>query len=110
MLVPTPFHGHSLGALHTAPDIRNLIDEVAVEIPSKWKEMATGLGIDSTDIARIEQDVPPSKFSLCFLAVFETWKKKSPYDYTWDTLLRALETEAVNGYSIAKAIRLRLTD
>ena len=70
--------------------------------------MAIGLGLDSTDISRIEADVPTHKSTPCYLAVFDTWKNKGTKDYTWDTLLKALKTPLVDAQKLASTIESQL--
>ena len=82
---------------------------VAAEIPGKWREMAIGLGLDFADISRIEVDVPTQKSTPCYLAVFDTWKKKGTKEYTWDTLLKALRTRLVDAQKLASMIESQLS-
>ena len=77
---------------------------VAAVIPGKWREVALGLGLDSADISRIEASVPTHQSTPCYLAVFDTWKKKGTKDYTWDTLLKALRTPLVDESILASTI------
>ena len=70
---------------------------VAAEIPEKWREVGIGLGLDTTNIKRIEAEVPTHKFTLCYVDVFDTWKNKGTTEYTWDTLLNALRSPSVYG-------------
>ena len=94
---------HPLGNLHSAPEFADLMNEVATEIPDKWKEVAIGLGLTPSDIKRIETDIPTQKSNLCYIEVFDTWKK-SDKKYTWETLLKTLRTKLVNTPSLATAL------
>ena len=97
-----------LGRFHSAPELGNLMNIVAAKIPGKWREMAIGLGLDSTDISRIEADVPTHKSTPCYLAVFDTWKNKGTKEFTWDTVLKALRTPLVGEQKLASTIESRL--
>ena len=94
---------------HSTPELGDLMNTVAAEIPGKWREMAIGLGLDFADISRIEADVPTQKSTPCYLAVFDTWKKKGTKEYTWDTLLKALRTPLVDAQKIASTIESQLS-
>jgi len=100
---------HPLGNLHSAPEFADLMNEVATEIPDKWKEVAIGLGLTPSDIKRIETDIPTQKSNLCYIEVFDTWKKRDLKKYTWETLLKTLRTKLVNTPSLATALERRLT-
>ena len=98
-----------LGNLHSTPELGDLMNTVAAKIPGKWREMAIGLGLDSTDISRIEADIPTHKSTPCYIAVFDTWKNKGTKEYTWDTLLKALRTPLVCARKLAKSIESQLS-
>ena len=49
---------HPLGSLPSAPELGDLMNEIATEILEKWKEVAIGLGLVDSDIKRIKNDVP----------------------------------------------------
>ena len=85
------------------------MNTVAAKIPGRWREVAIGLGLDSTDISYIEADVPTHKSTPCYIAVFDTWKNKGTEDYTWDTLLKALRTPLVGARKLAKSIESQLS-
>ena len=95
--------------IHSAPKLDDLMNEVATEIPDKWKEVAIGLGLTASDIKRIETDIPTQKSNLCYIEVFDTWKKSDNKKYTWETLLKTLRTKLVNTPSLATALERRLT-
>ena len=100
---------HPLGNLHSAPELGDLMNEVATEIPDKWKEVAIGLGLTASDVKRIETDIPTQKSNLCYIEVFDTWKKRNIKKYTWETLLKTLRMKLVNTPSLATALERRLT-
>ena len=100
---------HPLGTLQSAPQLGDLMNEIATEIPESWKEVAIGLGLIDCDIKRIETDVPTQKAYPCYMEVFGMWKKQITKPYTWDTILRTLRTKLVNAHSLAAALESRLT-
>ena len=100
---------HPLGNLHSAPELCDLMNEVATEIPDKWKEVAIGLGLTASDVKRIETDIPTQKSNLCYIEVFDAWKKRNIKKYTWETLLKTLRTRLVNTPRLATTLECRLT-
>ena len=82
---------------------------VAAKIPEKWREVGIGLGLDATDIKRIEAEVPTHKSTPCYLAVFDTWKNKGTTEHTWDTLLTVLRSPLVDASNLANTIEGQLS-
>lgn len=82
---------------------------VAAKIPEKWREVGIGLGLDTTDIKRIEADIPTHKSTPCYVDVFDTWKNKGTTKYTWGTLLKALRTPSVDASKLANTIEGQLS-
>ena len=95
--------------LHSTPEVSDLMNFVAAEIPEKWREVGIGLGLDTTDIKRIEADIPTHKSTPCYIYVFDAWKKKGTTEYTWGTLLKALRTRSVNASKLANTIEGQLS-
>ena len=85
------------------------MNEIATEIPERWREVGIGLGLVDSDIKRIETDVPTQKSNLCYMEVFGTWKKRITKPYTWETILRTLRTKLVDAPRLATALESRFT-
>jgi len=100
---------HPLGKLHSAPELRDLMNEIAVEIPDKWKEVGIGLGLATSDIKRIETNIPTHESYSCYMEVFHTWKTSDIEVYTWATVLKTLRTKLVNAHGLARTLESRLT-
>jgi len=99
----------TLGMLHSAPELGDLMNEIATKIPERWREVGIGLGLVDSDIKRIESDVPTHKSYICYMEVFGMWKNQITKPYTWETILRTLQTKLVNAHSLAIALESRLT-
>ena len=100
---------HPLGTLQSAPELGDLMNEIATEIPERWKEVAIGLGLVDSDIKLIKNDVPTQKAYPCYMEVFGMWKNRITKPYTWETILRTLRTKLVNAHSLAAALERRMT-
>jgi len=98
-----------LGTLNSAPELSDLMNEIATEIPERWREVGIGLGLVDSDINRIETDVPTHKSYPCYMKVFGMWKNRITKPYTWETILSTLRTKLVNAHSLAIALESRLT-
>ena len=85
------------------------MNEIATVIPERWREVGIALGLDDSDIKRIETDVPTHRAYLCYMEVFGMWKNQITKPYTWETILRTLRTKLVNAPSLATALESRLT-
>ena len=84
------------------------MNEIATKIPERWKEVGIGLGLDDSDIKRIETDVPTHKSYPCYMEVFGMWKKRITKPYTWETILRTLRTKLVDAPSLATSLESQL--
>ena len=108
LVLPTA-PSHLLGKLHSAPELRDLMNEIAAEIPDKWKEVGIELGLATSDIKRIETDIPTHKSNPCYVEVFHIWKTNDVEAYTWATVLKTLRTKLVNAHGLARTLESRLT-
>ena len=97
-----------LGNLHSAPELCDLMNEVATEIPNMWEEVAIGLGLTAPDINRIKANNTQNP-NHYFVNVFDTWKKGAQKPYTWETLITTLKTRLVNAQRLANILESRLT-
>ena len=93
---------------HSAPELGDLMNEIATEIPDRWREVGIGLGLVASDIKRIETDIPTHKSYPCYMEVFDIWKTNSVEAYTWATVLKTLRTKLVNAHGLARTLESRL--
>jgi len=103
-------HSKYLAGLDSKPELRDLMNEVAAKIPSRWRSMGIQLGVDTPildAIASISQGEP----NKCFELVFTHWEKqkKERYPYTWLTIVETLQLAAVGENRLAEEIRTKLT-
>ena len=98
-----------LGKLYSAPKLSDLMNEIATEIPDRWREVGIGLGLVAFDIKRIETDIPTHKSYPCYMEVFHIWMTNNVEACTWATVLKALRTKLVNAHGLARTLESRLT-
>ena len=68
-------------------------------------KVADQLELTASEIHSIEADKSDSYSK--FMAVMEQWSTTDRVPYTWDTLVTALESPAVNEVTLAKEIKDR---
>ena len=86
------------------PELRDLMNEVAAKIPSRWREVGIQL-----EISNAKLDCFTSSPILNFSSVFETWKNDATSPYKWSTLIDALKTPSVNEMRLAEKLTNKLT-
>ena len=86
-------------AVHSAPEISELLNEVASKAISNWKEVGLQLGIKLQNLEAIENKNRDS--TICYAAMFERWKRNGKPPYTWTTIIKALKAPAVGEMQLA---------
>ena len=86
-------------AVHSGPEIPDLLNEVASKAISKWKMVGLQLSIELQKLHAIEKENCDS--TLCYAAVFEIWKRTGKPPYTWATIIKALKAPAVGEMQLA---------
>ena len=103
-------HSKYTAGLDNEPDLSDLLNEIAAEIPSKWRDMGQQLGLDQGVLNGIAL-ISPGDTNHCYSNVFTIWKNQnSPaHPYTWLTVVQALKTRAVGEVRLAAQIKNKLT-
>ena len=85
------------------------MNEVATEIPSKWRDMGLQLGVNQ-DVLEGIASISQGDFNRCYSNVFTQWKNQNSttYPYTWSTIVQALESRAVGEKRLADKIKEKL--
>ena len=84
------------------PTLPELISEIAVPAPDKWRMIGIGLGIDTSTLNAIDQQYRNP--NDCYLAVFDKWLRTT-VNPQWETILHVLVTPAVDRHDLAVKIR-----
>ena len=103
-------HNKYPAGLDSEPDLPDLINEIAAEIPTKWKDMGQQLGLDQGKIEGIAL-ISPGDTNQCYSNVFSMWKNSNStaHPYTWLTVVQALQTQGVGQERLAAKIKNKLT-
>ena len=94
--------------MDSEPELADLMNEVAAEIPVKWRDIGLQLGLKKSVLDGLGQgDTNHTQYSN----VFTLWRNQNStkYPYTWRTLLHALNTPAVGERKLANDIKKKLT-
>ena len=91
------------------PELRDLMNEVAAKIPSKWSDVGLQLGVDQGVLGGFDTI---STTNRCYNDVFTRWKKQNSttHPYTWLTIVQALKAPAVREERLANNITTKLTN
>ena len=91
--------------MKSEPELADLMNEVAANIPSKWQEVGIALKVSDGDLAGFAQ----SDCNKCFISVFTTWKNRQTSPYTWQTVVKALQSPVVGENKLATNIISKLS-
>ena len=107
----TGLHSKYPAGLESQPELADLMNEVAAEIPGKWRDVGLQLGMDHGVLEGIAT-ISPGDINHCYSNVFTRWKnqKSQTYPYTWSTIVQVLKTRAVGEDRLADKIKNELTD
>ena len=94
--------------LDSEPELADLMNEVAADIPNKWRDMGVQLGLDQGRLDAIAY-ISSGDTNLCFSNVFTLWKNQMKHPYTWSKLVDALQSVSVEEISLAEKIKMKLT-
>ena len=103
-------HNKYSDGLESAPELQDLMNEVAAKTPSKWRDMGLQLGVDHSVLEGIGS-ISPGDINRCYSNVFTRWKNQNSttHPYTWSTIVQALESRAVGEKRLADEIKNTLT-
>ena len=90
--------------LRYEPKDVDLLNEVAAEIPTLWREMGLELGLSHHHLDCIETE-QNRKQIRCFGEVLRSWREQQTAPYTWETIIQAMQTKAVSQYKLAQILK-----
>ena len=92
--------------LQSEPELADLMNEVAAEIPGKWHDVGIQLKLSTSDLDCLRTLSLPT--SQLFSSVFTLWKKRTTDDYSWATIIKVLKTPAVDEIRLAEKLNTKL--
>ena len=93
------------------PTMKQFLDEVAKEIPTKWREFGNELGIAQDSLDTLERKHAGRDSQQCFAEIFSIWEKEreKPTSHlkacNWSSVVYILETETLSSRKLATVIR-----
>ena len=89
-----------------APELPDLMNEIASVIPAKWRDVGIQLGLSTGTLDGIEREngSKPNSCLQSFEKVFTRWEQHHSKPYTWDTIIGALRAPAVCENALAEAL------
>ena len=85
------------------PKARDLLTQVASKARDKWERVGLALGIKQDQLNAISEK--RKDVILCYSEVFTAWEKTvDPADFTWATVVEALESPIVEENNLARDI------
>ena len=101
------FAGSSVNIEQIEPELRDFQNLVAVQIPEKWQQVGTQLGLEMGQLRGIAQSARGDP-RHCFDAVFTAWRSKETEDFSWEAILRALRSDSVGEPRLANTVSIHL--
>ena len=86
-----------------APKLCDLMNDVAAQIPTKWRQVGVQLNLPSEALDGI-QDQNAGKTDVCKLSfeqVFTKWEGLGTSSHTWETMVNVLGSPAVGEVDLA---------
>ena len=96
-----------IGSSSSVPTPKDLMNAVAAKIPAKWKFVGIQLGVPKEALDDIQLQVAgrPDSNIGAFELVLGKWKSLHPHEYTWSTIINALEASSVAEFHLAAELR-----
>ena len=95
-----------LDYLSNPPKLSDFIENVATEIPAKWRQVGIMLGLKSNKLDGIGARCRESQ-QECYEAIFQKWENGQEQP-SWQRIIEVLQTKTVNANSLAKELSKRL--
>ena len=93
--------------LSDPPTMVAFLENVAAEIPSKWRRVGLALGVDSAKLDGFEEQYRGDPMR-CYERVFQVWQGTSK-TFTWSMLFAVLEKKMIGEDKLAKTLREKFT-
>ena len=86
--------------LHTAPDISELNDLVGSQITSQWELFGAQVGLTPNDLEVLRNE----NAQVRFYHLFVQWKRTLCSDFTWDAVIKVLQSNTINQPILANRV------
>ena len=100
---PPEHNPKRLSPLEKPPELRDLLNQVAIEASGKWKKLGIQLKIDYHKLKTISKENHEDSFE-CYTEMFEKWRMCGNPPYTWATVIDALRTKLMSEEELARKV------
>ena len=96
-----------IGSSSSVPELKVLMSAVAAKIPAKWRQVGIQLNVPVEALDDIQRQVAgrPDSNIDAFELVLGKWKSLHSHEYTWSTIINALEAPPVGAMDVAAELR-----
>ncbi|XP_019854556.1 PREDICTED: uncharacterized protein LOC100633393 isoform X4 [Amphimedon queenslandica] len=93
--------------VNSTPDIVDLTNLVAAKIQDKFYQFGTAIHLNDGFLKSLYDTYhdPIDRF----IAVFNRWKDNDPDTYTWGTVIKVLQSDAIGAHAVAQDVMKHLT-
>ena len=95
--------GNRCAGLEKAPELSDLMNDVASKVSAKWRCISIQLGLTFND-QECFADATGDNAMKCFALVFNAWKSRATRPYTWSTVIEVLNAPAVAEVRLAQEL------
>ena len=98
-----------IGTRSSEPTMEGLMNDVAAVVPAKWRFVGIQLKVPQRDLDDIQSQMAgrPNSNLHAFEVMLAKWSTLDPYQYTWSTIIGALETPSVGEVALAAELRTK---
>ena len=90
--------------LKQEPNLRLFVKFVANRLEDKWREVGILLGVPYNDLEKLKKEFKDDQ-SRCFWEIFEMWRRHCKVPFTWESLLKELDSPVVGETRIVTMIK-----
>ena len=85
------------------------MNDVAAVVPAKWRLVGIQLKVPQRDLDDIQSQMAgrPNSNLHAFEVMLAKWSTLDPHQYTWSTIIGALETPSVGEVALAAELRTK---
>ena len=85
------------------------MNDVAAVVPAKWRFVGIQLKVPQRDLDDIQSQMAgkPNSNLHAFEVMLAKWSTLDPHQYTWSTIIGALETPSVGEVALAAELRTK---
>ena len=86
--------------IHTAPDISELNELVGSQITSQWELFGAQVRLNPNDLEMLRSE----NAQVRFYHLFVQWKRTQCSDFSWDAVIKVLQSQTINQPTLAERV------